>query len=341
MNKLFLQRLTRIWTIAFVLYASFGGLSALFAGPRTDTQTSKPGQPRNNREAPLPVVSINNGIRTIDFDFIPQRVVCLNMQMTEMMIALGLENHVIYTCYTNAEPLEQYREIFNKIPLLSEKYPSHEALVAAEPDLVLGQVYGFTEKNAGTVESLQEKGILSYVSEGTMAQKESIDNIYTDIHNLGIIFRVDERAQKLTGDMKTKIAGTGEKVRPLTPKPRVFVIDSFKGNDIWTAGQCMETEAVNLAGGINVMAAKTKEQWPTVSAEILIAENPDILIFNSYGTTPVEDKIKAITGNPAFADIKAVKTKNFIVMILQDVNESVRFVDTVVRLSKLFYPGKI
>lgn len=98
-------------------------------------------------------VTIENGGRTHTFGEVPQRVVCLNMQMTEMMLMLGLGDKVIYTCYTNAEPMVQIKDAFNAIPLLSEKYPSTEVLLGAEPDLVLGQRFGFTEDKAGTVET--------------------------------------------------------------------------------------------------------------------------------------------------------------------------------------------
>jgi iron complex transport system substrate-binding protein len=259
--------------------------------------------------------------------------------MTEMMLTLGLADKVIYTCYTNAEPIPQLKDAFVKIPLLSARYPSHEELVAANPDLVLGQVFGFTEKNSGTVEMLGEKNIPAYIAEGTMAERESIDQVYEDILDIGKIFRVEERAEKVVADMKAKVKEAADKTKGAAKKARVFVVDSLNGNEIWTAGRSMETEAINLAGGVNVMEARTTEQWPTVSTEILLEENPDYLMFNSYGSTPVEEKIKAIEGNSALADLDAVKNKRYIIVQLQDVNESVRLADTVARLAREFYPN--
>ncbi|MEA4892519.1 MAG: ABC transporter substrate-binding protein [Peptococcaceae bacterium] len=283
-------------------------------------------------------VTVTNGSRTLSFDQVPQRVVCLNMQMTEMMLMLGLGDKVAYTCYTNAEPMAEIAEEFNAIPLLSEKYPSTEVLLGAEPDLVLGQRFGFTEEKAGTVEKLAEHGLTAYVSEGTLATEEKIENIYLDIENLGKIFRVEDRAQALIQDMKDKVAAAAEKAAEARDKVTVFVVDSVKENQIYTCAKSMETEVIKLAGGINVCENDSEEQWFYVSAETLIDKNPDIILFNQYGTTPVEEKIAAITANSALANVTAVKNLRFMTTVLQDVNESVRVADTVTRFAKEFYP---
>ena len=141
-------------------------------------QSPAPTQSPAQSDAAEGPVTIENGGRTLTFGEVPRRVVCLNMQMTEMMLMLGLGDKVIYTCYTNAEPMVQIKDAFNAIPLLSEKYPSTEVLLGAEPDLVLGQRFGFTEDKAGTVETLADHGLPAYVSEGTLASEEKIENIW-------------------------------------------------------------------------------------------------------------------------------------------------------------------
>ena len=104
------------------------------AGGSTETPPAESAQPAETNTG---AVTVTNGGRELTFDSVPERVVCLNMQMTEMMLTLGLEEHVIYTCYTNAEPIPEIADTFNQIPLLSERYPSLEVLLSTEPDLVL------------------------------------------------------------------------------------------------------------------------------------------------------------------------------------------------------------
>lgn len=301
-------------------------------------QSPAPTQSPAQSDAAEGPVTIENGGRTLTFGEVPQRVVCLNMQMTEMMLMLGLGDKVIYTCYTNAEPMVQIKDAFNAIPLLSEKYPSTEVLLGAEPDLVLGQRFGFTEDKAGTVETLADHGLPAYVSEGTLASEEKIENIYLDIENLGKIFRVEDRAEALIGEMQDKVAAVAEKTAGVEDKITVFVMDSVKENEMYTCAKSMETEVIKLAGGINVCESDSAEQWFYVSAETLIDKNPDVILFNQYGSTPVEEKIAAITSNPALANVDAVKNRRFMTTVLQDVNESVRVADTVTRFAHSFYP---
>lgn len=301
-------------------------------------QSPAPTQSPAQSDAVEGPVTIENGGRTLTFGEVPQRVVCLNMQMTEMMLMLGLGDKVIYTCYTNAEPMVQIKDAFNAIPLLSEKYPSTEVLLGAEPDLVLGQRFGFTEDKAGTVETLADHGLPAYVSEGTLASEEKIENIYLDIENLGKIFRVEGRAEALIGEMQDKVAAVAEKTAGVEDKITVFVMDSVKENEMYTCAKSMETEVIKLAGGVNVCENDSAEQWFYVSAETLIDKNPDVILFNQYGSTPVEEKIAAITSNPALANVDAVKNRRFMTTVLQDVNESVRVADTVTRFAHSFYP---
>lgn len=291
-------------------------------------------------DAAAQVVTVVNGNRTLEFDFVPQRVVCLNMQMTEMMLKLGLGEKVIYTCYTNAAPIPDIKVEFEQIPLLSEKYPTTEVLVGAEPDLVLGQRFGFTDEKAGSVETLASHGIMAYVSEGTLATEEKVENIYADLEDLGRIFRVEDRATILIQEMQDKIDSIAQKLADVTEEDRVkvFVVDSFKENEIFTSAKSMETEVIKLAGGINVCENDSDEQWYYTSTETLIDKNPDVILCNTYSSVKAEDTIAAIKANPALANVSAVKNNRFIITDLQDVNESVRVADTAIRFAQELYP---
>ena len=186
-------------------------------------------------------------------------MVCLNMQMTEMMLMLGLGDKVIYTFYTNAEPMVQIKDAFNAIPLLSEKYPSTEVLLGAEPDLVLGQRFGFTDDKAGTVETLADHGLPAYVSEGTPPLRKDREDL-SDSLKPGQDLPVEAvlRPHRRDGD---KVAAVAEKTAGVEDKITVFVMDSVKENEMYTCAKSMETEVIKLAGGVNVCENDSAEQW--------------------------------------------------------------------------------
>ena len=305
------------------------------AGGSTETPPVESAQPAETNTG---AVTVTNGGRELTFDSVPERVVCLNMQMTEMMLTLGLEEHVIYTCYTNAEPIPEMADTFNQIPLLSERYPSLEVLLSTEPDLVLGQRFGFTEDHSGTVETLAEHGVPAYVSTGTLAASESVEDIYQDLRDLGAIFRVEDRAEEVISEMQAKVADIAEKVSTLDEKATVFVVDSIKENEIYTSAKSMETEVIKLAGGISACEGDSDEQWYYVSMETLLEKDPDYILCNDYGSVNAEETIAALKANPALANLDAVKNDRFLTTVLQDVNESVRVADTACRFAQEMYP---
>jgi iron complex transport system substrate-binding protein len=284
-------------------------------------------------------VTITNGDRTITFTRMPERVVAFNSYITENMLALGLGSRIAATSAMSPGniPLAEFANEYAKIPEIAQK--SHEIALSYDPELVAGQVSTFTDKAWGTVEMFLDKGINSYIISGTLAADETIDNIYEDLDNLGKIFKVEDRAQALISQMKAKVAAVTRVTGGLTDKVKVFVMDSNKGNEIYTTSKGLESQLIELAGGVNVTRGESPSRWFNTSVETLVERNPDIIIFNVYGTVPVEDKIAFINENPALTDVTAVKNKNFIIIPLQNVMQDVRAADTVQTLAKAFYPG--
>jgi iron complex transport system substrate-binding protein len=283
-------------------------------------------------------VTITNGDRVVIFARMPERVVAFNSYITENMLALGLGDKMVATSVMSPGnfPLAEFAAEYAKIPEIQR---SHEVALSYDPELVAGQVSTFTDRAWGTVEMFLDKGINSYIISGTLAEDETIDNVYEDLENLGKIFNVEDRAEALINRMKEKVAAVTAVTDKVVDKATVFVMDSNNGNEIYTTSKGLESQLIELAGGINVTRGESPARWFNTSVETLVDRNPDVIIFNVYGTVPVEDKIAFINENPALADVTAVKNKNYIVIPLQNVMQDIRAADTVETLAKAFYPG--
>lgn len=94
----------------------------------TDEQSS--GQSKDKSEV---IVIDNNGF-TQEFTEAPTRAISLNQHVTEIMLALGLEDSMIGTAYLDDEIYEPLQEAYEKIPVISDQYPSKEQVIALEPD---------------------------------------------------------------------------------------------------------------------------------------------------------------------------------------------------------------
>lgn len=285
-------------------------------------------------------VVIQNGERTVTFTAMPTGVLCANLYSAENMVMLGLGDYIVgKNVHTNpAEvPLEELSDAFANIPEIER---SNENAVASGADLLIGQISAFKDSSWGTYEQLESEGIHCLTITGTIVPDETVEDIYTDIENLGKIFKVEDKAAALIADMKASIADTNGKVAGVAEadKPKVFVFDSSKEDQIYTTSSGLESNLIELAGGINTTRGQADSRWFNTSVETLVAANPDIIIINDYGSQTVEEKIAYITGNPACSEIPAVVNNNFLVIPLVSVMQDIRAPRACRTMAEYFYP---
>ena len=285
-------------------------------------------------------VVIENGDRTVTFTEMPTGVLCANLYSAENMVMLGLGDYIVgKNVHTNpAEvPLPELADAFENIPEIER---SNENAVASGADLLIGQISAFKDTAWGSYEQLEAEGINCLTITGTLVADETVEDVYTDIENLGKIFKVEDKAAALIADMKASIAETSSKVADVAEadKPNVFVFDMYKEDQIYTTAAGLESNLIELAGGINATRNQADSRWFYTSVETLIAANPDIIIINDYGSQTVEEKIAYITGNPACSDIPAVVNNKFLVIPLVTVMQDIRAASACQTMAEYFYP---
>lgn len=288
-------------------------------------------------------VVIENGDRTVTFTEMPQRVLCCNLYAAENMVMLGLGDLVVGKNVPGSDaekPLEELADQFANIPEIEK---SHENALGTECDLVIGQVSVFSESAWGSYDMFESKGINCLTITGTLVVDETVEDIYTDIRNLGKIFKIEDRAEALIADIQSKIEAVQEAVKDVTEdqKPNVFVVDSFIDNEIYTTSSGLESNLIELAGGVNCTAGMADSRWFTTSVETLIATNPDIIIINDYGSTSAEQKIEILNQNAALADVPAVKNQNYYVIPLVEVMQDMRAATACEKFAAYFYPDLV
>ena len=286
------------------------------------------------------VVTIQNGDRVVTFTSMPTGVLCANLYSAENLVMLGLGDRIVgKNVHTNpAEvPLEELAEAFENIPEIER---SNENAVASGADLLIGQISAFKDSSWGTYEQLEAEGINCLTITGTIVPDETVEDIYTDIENLGKIFKVEDKAAALIADMKASIAETSSMVadKKDEEKPRVFVLDMFKEDQIYTTAAGLESNLIELAGGVNTTRKAADSRWFYTSVETLVEANPDIIIINDYGNQSVEDKIAYVTNNPACSDIPAVVNNRFLVVPLVSVMQDIRAASACRTMAEYFYP---
>lgn len=266
---------------------------------------------------PVTVKSCN---RDVTFDQAPARAIANDVNLIEMMLALGLRDRMVgYTGVSGWKTLdEKLRQGVAELPELSARYPTREVLAGAEPDFFFaGWNYGMTVGGEVTPETLAPLGIKTYeltescIFVGPKA-RSSMQDMYADLLALGTIFGVEDRAQSLVEGYKAKLAELTAGIDPATSL-RVFVYDSGEETPFTAGAYAIPTALIEAAGGVNIMADLDKS-WATVAWEPVVERNPEVIVIVNYGDVTADQKIAFLEANPAFASIDAVKNDRYVVL---------------------------
>ena len=281
--------------------------------------------------------------RSVTFDAPPQAAISNDVNLTEMMLVLGLADRMVgYTGISGWKTLDEEMTMgVQELAELSVKYPSKEVLIGADADFFFaGWNYGMKVGGEVTPETLKPFGIQVYeLTESCIHVGEkdaaSMEDMYNDLRNLGAIFDVSERAEGLIENYQAKLAVFLDAQPTLETAPRVFVYDS--GEDVpFTAGRyAMLNALIEAAGGTNIMNDFEKS-WATVGWEAVVERNPDMIVIVNYGDVTADQKREFMMSNPAFADIDAVRNDRFVVLEYVEATPGPRNIEAVKTLAAAF-----
>jgi len=293
--------------------------------------------------AALAQTTVESCNRIVSFDAPPKRAISNDVNLTEMMLVLGLADHMVgYTGISGWKTLdEEMRANVKQLPELSSKYPTKEVIVGANADFFFaGWNYGMKVGGEVTPETLEPFGVKVYELTESCTHimkkgKASIDDMYADLLNLGSIFNVEDRAKNLVNDYKAELKSfksnleTGEPVR-------AFVYDSGEDTPFTAGLYAMPTALIEAAGGVNVMNGFEKS-WGTVTWEEVVAQNPEVIIIVNYGSVTAEQKRAFMMSNPAFSNIEAVKNDRFVTLEYVEATPGPRNIKAIKTLAKAFW----
>ncbi|MET8671339.1 ABC transporter substrate-binding protein [Streptomyces sp. CAI-21] len=271
--------------------AGCGGLS--------EGTTGAAGEPAASSSAEgYPVTLENCGVKQT-FTKAPSRVVVMNgasVAEVSTLLALGLEDRIVVNqqTYGKSEVPGRADEI-KALPKgdikLNDAFDiPREAMLAQRPDLVLSTTaYGFDGKNGfATRDQLKQVGANSYVSPQGCDQdtsKMTMEDSRRLLRDMGKVFGVSERAEKLIAESDRRIAEVTEKVKG-GEKPKVMVIFSnmsMGGNDFSSVvAKGIYNDILARAGGTNAFENASKGSFADLSKEKVAAADIDALVVISY-----------------------------------------------------------
>jgi iron complex transport system substrate-binding protein len=331
----------RATALTAALLVASGGLAACGGGTPAASGSAASG---------YPVTVSSCGVR-VTYDRAPQRAVSNDINTTEDMLALGLQSRMVGDFGAVGDgPVGQpippeYQAAFKKVRDVSpENYFTLEQLVGLRPDfLFAGWNYGLQVGTNLTPAYLAKFGIKTLVLTESCAHVQpgtnsvSINETYQDLRNLGAIFNVRARAQKVIAAMQAQVAAVRAKIAGLKPVT-VFDYDSGEPAPFTGPGLAMPTALISLGGGTNIFAS-LKQSWTSVSWEQVVAAQPRCIIINNYGTPTAAQKEQFLETFTATKNLPAVKNRCFLPLSYDEVTPSPRNAQAVVAIARWLHPS--
>ncbi|MEQ1806653.1 MAG: ABC transporter substrate-binding protein [Burkholderiaceae bacterium] len=266
-------------------------------------------------------VSVESCGETLTFSAAPRRAVVHDLNMTEMVLALGLRERLVGVTGISGwyKTGPEFKAALGNVPELAPKYPSMETLLAVAPDFFFaGWYYGMNPGGEVTPATLARQGVATLVlSEscihlGKPRPTATMDLLYADMLKLGAIFDRSAQAAALVAQWKQRLAAV--QLPQATQRLRVFLYDSGEDKPFTAGRHAIAHAMIDAAGGHNVMA-DLETSWAHAAWETVAARNPQFLILLDYqdGVGP-ERLLRNLQTHPAMRNTDAVRQRRFVAL---------------------------
>jgi iron complex transport system substrate-binding protein len=259
--------------------------------------------------------------KEVTFEKAPERIVSLSPSETEVLFSLGLDKEIV-----GVDKYSDYPEAAKSKPKIGDLQGNTEAILAANPDLVIGGL----SLNSASIQKLNDLKLKVFTVE-----PKTLDQAMERIRILGQITNRQEQAEKVVSGMKADIQKVTDAVKNLKPEQKKKVYIEFSPG--WSVGQGeYMNDMIELAGGIN--AARDLKGWQKIDEEKIIQENPDV-IFYASGVNNLEQTIKSRSG---WDQINAVKNNRVIAIDASILSRpGPRVTKGLVEMAKGIYPDLV
>ena len=301
------------------------------ASETDSSETASEAETGKKTEYPLTITTYDSEGNEIEttYEKAPEKVLAVYQGCIETMLALGLEDRMAAAAGLDNEVPEALKSAFSKVEYLDEFTPSLETVTMMEPDMIFSWGSIFGEKTLGSVTDWVDKGCNTYYSSNTRpgsdteTRNRTLENEYTDILNIGLIFDVQDQAEAIVADIKGVIDQTIEATKDLEERPSVLILEPL-GDSITNYG------ASSLGGDMvtKLGAQLANPDAKTVGKEDIIAANPDVIfvVYMPYAgddpETVKETQLATIRDDEALQSLDAVKNGRIVPIMLSEMYAS-------------------
>ena len=223
-----------------------------------------------------------------------ERAVVISQAYTEIIWALGAQDHVVGVDYSSTWP----PEVKNVTTVGYHRALSAEGILSLKPTVIV------TDGNIGPPQVVEQLKQLHVPFKTFAAKNDSLEGAKALMREMGAYFHKEARAEELCRKLDADMARALEEAKQHADRPRVAVIHYGRasniyllvgasgGGDAGAAGQM-----VRWAGG--EMAIQQAGMQRMTSPEIVARANPDVVLMTEFGYDRLsgsKDKILELPG---------------------------------------------
>jgi len=280
-------------------------------------------------------ITLDNCGFEVTFTQAPQRVVTIKSSTTEMLLALGVGDRIVGTGFPDGPVPPEYAAAAADLPVLSDRVPSSEVVLEAEPDLVYaGWESTLSADGAGDRATLADLGVATYVSPSAckdpayQPERLTFDGVFDEITEIAGVLGVPAAAEALVAEQRTALADLAPDDRGLT------ALWYSSGTDIPYVGAGIGAPQMIMdAVGLTNIAAGVTDTWASFSWEQVAADDPDVIVLVDAAWNSAEAKRELLATNPATANLTAVLNERYLVVPFAATEAGVRNVPAAVDLA--------
>lgn len=297
------------------------------------------GQGEGKTEYPL---TIENCGREITIESAPQNVVSLDQNSTEILLSLGLEEHIAGAASWTDPILDSLAEANKQVPRLSDDAPTYEVVLDADPDFVTASFGRHYNEEGGVVsrDRLAETGIESYLSPtdceggtsinggGTRTQLLTLDSLYQEIRDMAAIFDVKDRGEKLISELQSR---TDAALKGVDLQGKTVAFWFADTRTPYIAGKYGSASMLASMTGMENVFSDVDDDWPATGWETFVEKDPEIIVLGDlqrdrFPGDRLDDKIEFLKSDPLTKTMGAVQNECFIALHGAEMNPSIRSV---------------
>lgn len=242
----------------------------------------------------------------VNFDKKPEKILTLSLSTDNIVLGLVTTDKLVaINNLADDKTCSNIVHLAEKVPV-KIKDPTAEEIFAMSPDLVIVPDWGRLE----TVDNLRELGVKVVVVKGAKTYNDIQDTIKIIAEALG----EKEKGLELIALMDNELLKIKNKVKEIPENERknivlISVMTAYGGSG------CTYDEACKYAGVINGISAAGLKNGQTLTKEMLVKINPDVLlmpVYNDHGKFDTSGFIDSYLKDPSLQTIKAIKNNNIV-----------------------------